>query len=289
MIGLTLWGMAWTTTDDIEEFLAVAGGFLRSRPVENTLLLTVTSPLSDRGPGAFGQAAPRFGWWRPVDGTVGCAFLQTPPHPLLLTAAPPPVAASLAATLPAGPALPGVNADQAAAEAFAAQWHRRTGVVWQLRRYRRLYRLGDLVVPRPAPPGNARVAGADDRDVLLAWHEAFTRELGEVPGRLAEVVDDRISYGGLTLWEVDGQAVAMAGCTRPVAGMVRVAPVYAPPELRRRGYAAAVTAAVSRAARDAGADKVVLFADLANPASNALYQRLGYQPVGDSVVLCFEA
>lgn len=48
-----------------------------------------------------------------------------------------------------------------------------------------------------------------------------------------------------------------------------------------------VTVSVSRAALDAGAADVVLLADLANPASNALYQRLGYRPVEDRVTLGF--
>jgi predicted GNAT family acetyltransferase len=69
--------------------------------------------------------------------------------------------------------------------------------------------------------------------------------------------------------------------------MVRVGPVYTPPELRRRGYAAAVTAAISRAALDAGASAVLLFTDLANATSNALYQRLGYRPVEDRIELSF--
>lgn len=41
------------------------------------------------------------------------------------------------------------------------------------------------------------------------------------------------------------------------------------------------------AALDAGATDVVLFTDLANPSSNALYQRLGYRPVQDRIVLSF--
>ena len=70
--------------------------------------------------------------------------------------------------------------------------------------------------------------------------------------------------------------------------MVRVAPVYTPPEMRGRGYAGAATAAVSQAALDAGVREVVLYTDLANPTSNALYQRLGYRPVEDRVVLSFQ-
>jgi RimJ/RimL family protein N-acetyltransferase len=62
-------------------------------------------------------------------------------------------------------------------------------------------------------------------------------------------------------------------------------PVYTPPGQRGQGYGGAVTVATSQAAREAGAREVVLFTDLANPTSNALYQRLGYRPVSDRVVL----
>lgn len=42
-----------------------------------------------------------------------------------------------------------------------------------------------------------------------------------------------------------------------------------------------MTVEVSRAALTAGATDVVLFADPANPTSNALYQRIGYVHVAD--------
>ncbi len=79
----------------------------------------------------------------------------------------------------------------------------------------------------------------------------------------------------------------MAGLTRQVACQVRVGPVYTPPQFRGCGFAAAVTAAVSASALAAGAAEVVLFTDLANPTSNDLYLRLGYQPVSDHVALQF--
>ena len=81
----------------------------------------------------------------------------------------------------------------------------------------------------------------------------------------------------------------MAGRSRATAGMVRVGPVYTPPEHRARGYATAATFHASRAALDAGAREVVLFTDLANPTSNALYQRLGYLPLEDRLALLFRA
>ena len=57
--------------------------------------------------------------------------------------------------------------------------------------------------------------------------------------------------------------------------------------LRGHGFASAATAAVSQAALEAGLREVVLYTDLANATSNAVYQRLGYRPVEDRVVLSF--
>jgi predicted GNAT family acetyltransferase len=134
------------------------------------------------------------------------------------------------------------------------------------------------------------VAGDADQDLLVAWFRAFGREVPVVADRdRVRAIRDRIGYGGLMLWEANGVPVSMAGLSRQVAGMTRVGPVYTPPGLRRRGYAGAVTAAVSQAALDAGAAEVLLFTDLANPTSNSLYQHLGYHPVEDRVVLSFTA
>ena len=102
-------------------------------------------------------------------------------------------------------------------------------------------------------------------------------------------VAERLGHRGLMLWEADGEPVAMAGLTRNVAGVVRVAAVYTAAGHRQRGYGGAITTAASQAALDAGAAAVVLFTDLANPTSNALYQRLGYRPVTDRVLLEFQS
>jgi predicted GNAT family acetyltransferase len=70
--------------------------------------------------------------------------------------------------------------------------------------------------------------------------------------------------------------------------MSRIAYVYTPPTWRGNGFGSAVTAAASQWALDAGAGDVVLFTDLANPISNAIYPRLGYRPVHDAVQLALD-
>jgi predicted GNAT family acetyltransferase len=279
--------MGWHTSDDVDEFLARADDFLRSRPVENTMLLTLTHVLQRHGRHTFGPDDPIFGWFTSDDGTVDGACLQTPPHPLLLTAMPADAVPALAEALARRP-LPGVNGRGTDADAFAAAWQRLTGHSARPVMRTRLYRLGTLTPPAP-PPGKARIAGPADRDLLIDWFDAFQREVhAGVRESNAAIVDDKMSFGGLMLWEVDGAAVATAGVTQREAGMVRVAPVYTPPELRGRGYGGAVTAAITRAALDAGAGDVVLFTDLMNPTSNALYERLGYRPVEDRTVMEFQ-
>jgi GNAT superfamily N-acetyltransferase len=113
------------------------------------------------------------------------------------------------------------------------------------------------------------------------WCTRFVSEAGSLAVDLDSFIDERISRDGWRLWAVAGEPVAMAAMTTVVDGMARRTPVYVPPEHRRRGFGAAVTAAVSQAARDAGAEHVLLFTDLANPTSNSLYQRIGYRPVAD--------
>jgi predicted GNAT family acetyltransferase len=154
----------------------------------------------------------------------------------------------------------------------------------------RLYRLGELAWPDPAPDGEPRVAAAADAPLLADWFTAFAREVhdqGEEDHRAD--VRDKLGYGGISFWQAGGRPVSMAAVTRQVAGMIRIGPVYTPPEFRGRGYASAVTAELSLRAREAGAAEVLLYTDLDNPVSNSIYQRIGYRGVEDRVVLAFSA
>jgi RimJ/RimL family protein N-acetyltransferase len=278
--------MGWLTTGDVDEFLDAAGAFLRLESARNTVMLTVTETFRERGGTTGAGDAPLFGWFG-QQGNAGAAFMHTPPFPALLTVMTRETAEALAEEL-AGRPLAGVNADHETAEAFAAAWSRRTGADVSVHRRMRLFRLAELIPPDPAPEGSPRIAGEADRDLLSRWFGEFAVEINDMGGdEYAAAVDDRLSYGGLTVWEKDGVPVSLVGTTRRVAGMVRIGPVYTPPELRGRGYAGAATAEVSRAALAAGVGEVLLYTDLANPTSNALYQRIGYRPVEDRVVLSF--
>jgi predicted GNAT family acetyltransferase len=281
--------MTWQLTEDVDEFRRAAGAYLARDPVGSSALLTVSETVRRHGPHAYGDAEPaRFGWvWDGDGGHVAGAFVQTPPRPPLLGPMAEPLARELARTLrAAGIGLSGVKGGEAQAYAFADEWAGAHG--WSVDVRLRLFRLGSLTPQQPAPQGVARRADAADVPLAAAWMRAFAADIGDSSGAdQTENVSRRIADGCLYLWETDGQPVSMAARSPLLAGQSRVSPVYTPSELRGRGYAGAVTAAVSRDALDAGAEQVLLFADLANPTSNALYQRLGYRPLADFVDLAF--
>jgi predicted GNAT family acetyltransferase len=64
--------------------------------------------------------------------------------------------------------------------------------------------------------------------------------------------------------------------------------VYTPPELRRRGYASALVAALSRRLLDEGRRFCFLYTDLANPTSNHIYREIGYEEVCPATSYRFE-
>ena len=278
--------MTWQLTYSLAEFERVAGEHLRADPVRQTVPLTVLASLALNGDAAFGDSPPAFAWHQQPDGTVDGAVLRTPPFPLLAASFPTGSARALLDALSAAGGLPdAVNVARTDEASVLGAWAELTGGTGIARMRSCLYRLGQLTPAEPAPPGAARVAGPADVRLLVDWHDAFHAEAGGFAEDSARIVADRLGHAGLMLWEVRAEPVAMAGITREVAGVVRVAGVYTPLEHRRYGYGGAITAAASQAALAAGASEVVLVTDLANPTSNALYQRLGFEPIEHRVVL----
>jgi predicted GNAT family acetyltransferase len=280
--------MTWTLTDSLDDYLAGAGPYLRADPVRHTVELAAIERMLISGSDTFGEGTPVFGWWS-AGGTASAACFHTPPYPLLLSGAVEAVAPLAAELARRQRSLPGVNGPAELAESFAAAWQEQAGAGSFVERRSRLFVLDQLIPPEPRPAGRARLATQADTELLTGWFAQFYVDMGESHGDPQGSLRDQLSFDGLMLWETDGGTpVSMAGHNRPAAGVTRVGPVYTPEALRRRGYGAAVTVAISQAALDQGAT-VVLFTDLANPTSNALYQRLGYRAVADRLVLGFSA
>ncbi|HEY6524286.1 MAG TPA: GNAT family N-acetyltransferase, partial [Solirubrobacteraceae bacterium] len=133
-------------------------------------------------------------------------------------------------------------------------------------------------------PGRLVAATEADRDLALGWWDDFVTEADVIdagPDARAATVDFRISQRDLFLWHDEGRPVSMVSANPAVAGVVRIGPVYTPPQARRRGYASSAVAEVSRHALGTGAHTCMLYTDLANPTSNKIYADVGYGRIAE--------
>ena len=230
-----------------------------------------------------------------VDGVVALAAMRTSGHPALVVLDPvlrgpgavlDELVVALAAT---GEPVEGFSGRRSTVLPLAASWTRHTGVGCTMRMSTLFYRLTSLVEPAGVP-GAARPAILTDDaelDLLARWFDEFGRETGVTRGLPAAdraMVLGNAERGQQTLlWCVDGLPVALAGHSAVRNGVSRIAPVYTPPEHRRRGYGAAATAAVVHSARALGAAEITLFADADYPPANAVYRGLGFAAVTEFV------
>ena len=166
-------------------------------------------------------------------------------------------------------------------EGLVEEWTRR-GHSARVVMHQRAFRLTQ-VNGVPSVSGTLRVATMNDLDLVTDWVAAFESEAvaNVLPlNSTRAVAERRVTAGEVFLW-CDPDPRTMAGSARPTARAVAVNAVYTPPEWRRRGYATACVAAVSTILLDRGFEMCVLYTDLANPTSNAIYSRIGYRPTRD--------
>lgn len=264
-------------------FLAAVEPLLRADPFSTNVPAVVAARA------AAGQQpdSDRNLWATLIDdnGRVIGAAIHTPPHAVFLSRMPAEAAIALAHALAdADRTVPGISGAREATGPFAAAWLAVTGRGSRQVMAERQYRLGSLVPPQGVGGRGITAATAQDVELMAAWLGAFHDEAQPEAPTLDwyAAAEQRIDARQVHFWEADGVVVAMAAVSAPAAGVARVAPVYTPPAYRRRGYGAAVTAHATATALASGAEHVVLYTDLANPASNSIYQKIGYVPDHDA-------
>lgn len=262
-------------------FLQEAAGYLATDPFSASVIAVYAGRIRA---GTHPQG-PQDLWATVTDGghVVGLA-MHTPPNRLVVSRMPDVAAAALAGALAEQRrGLTGVNGESAAVANFATAWQEHTGEMAVVDVRMRMYRLHGLEPPAGVP-GAHRLAGVDDIGVVAEWAAAFHDEAQpQAPSEdWVAWAGRRINADELYLWVDGGAPAAMAAHSASAGGVARVGPVYTPPLRRRYGFGAAVTAAASAAALRAGAAQVVLYTDLSNPTSNAIYQAIGYRPDHDA-------
>ncbi|MFL5869852.1 MAG: GNAT family N-acetyltransferase, partial [Solirubrobacterales bacterium] len=216
---------------------------------------------------------------------VVAAALRTPPHNIVLSEMDDlgAIEALAADVHEVFEALPGLLAPSRVAARFASAWEKATGARGHRVLAERAFRAERVIPPRPVE-GRMRPYRDLDRELAVRWLDAFTAEaLPEPPPESSpRWLDRRLAdpEGSVVLWE-DGEPVSLAAAGGTTPNGIRIGPVYTPPELRGRGYASALVAELTRVQLEGGRRFCFLFTDLANPTSNRIYQRVGYEPVTD--------
>lgn len=274
------------TLTDPAAFLHEAGDLLAAEPVLGTIPATMAQRLLDH-PGTQ-RERDWFAVVRDRGRVVGTAMRTAPfePHPVHLPPMPEEAALALAgAVRRRGEDVTAASGDRDAVRAFTealADGRPRRTV-----EETRLWEVRSVVVP-PEVPGRLRPMRHEDLEQATAWYAAFHREAAEQAGHeVVHVVEPteaemlrRLDAGVTHLWDVDGRVVHLSGRNPPSFGVSRLGPVYTPPAERGRGWAAAAVAALATRTLAAG-DRCCLFTDRANPVSNGLYARLGFEPVAE--------
>lgn len=188
--------------------------------------------------------------------------------------------------------VPGVTTEKALAEYFAEEYTTRKGMTFKTTMSQRMYELR-AVNPDIKQFGVVRLLDEKDMYFFPYWVEAFhaAKHYGTTEMSIpqdAESYHYRLSTKKLYVLEYNGIPVSMAGYTREMQTAIGVAFVYTPPYYRGKGYATSCVAQISQIALDKGFTKCVLYTDLLNPTSNSIYQKIGYVPICDSLMLNFE-
>ncbi|WP_019507615.1 GNAT family N-acetyltransferase [Pleurocapsa sp. PCC 7319] len=176
--------------------------------------------------------------------------------------------------------LPGVIGLKSEATTFALTWQSLTGQTYELAFAMRIHQL-ETAQSVTKTSGSFRMATENDRSLLTNWIQAFEEEaLGdsEPKSDCQSWFEKNLQQKSLFIWQ-DKVPVSMAAFGGATPNGVKINAVYTPPEFRGIGYATSCVAALSQQLLNQGYKYCFLFTDLANPTSNHIYQKIGYQPV----------
>jgi uncharacterized protein len=272
---------------DAGQFLERVQPFLLRREAEHCLILGLLDGL--RAGEQWGAEPPLMALVENHD-EVAAVVLMTPPHNLIIswTADDSTLDAIARELHTKAVAVPGINSSADIAQKFALKWSELSGQTFRVQMAQRIYQLS-RVTKESRAAGRLREPKQSDDALLREWRAAFSIDAeGMDPGQAREAAALPLPLSRwLLLWEVDGTAVSMAGFAGPTPNGIRVAWVYTPPEKRGKGFAGACVAALSQKLLDDGRKFCFLYTDLANPISNHVYQKIGYEPVTDATVYSF--
>ncbi len=267
-----------TTYSTPDDFLRAAKPWLLREEARYNLIIGLAELMARRGDWSSDTLFATVHASRAVGAPVAGCVMRTPPHKLLVTDLP--EGCEDAVTRVVGErydSIPAVLGERRSARAVADAWVATKGGRVTPGMKQGIYSLRRVRFPEGVE-GARRVGGADDFDRACAWSEAFAAEVGILYPPAPETVRNWLDEGALHLWvDPEGEVSTMAVAHGATDCGARIGYVYTPPERRRRGYASALVASLSQHVLDVGKEFCVLYTDMSNPTSNAIYGAVGYE------------
>jgi predicted GNAT family acetyltransferase len=263
---------------DPEQFGPVAGAFIAARESENFLMLGLIDELAQGR--REGTGDPALYVVRDEGGAI-CGAALWAGYGLIVTRGTPESHAALADFLETrGTRYPMLCGPAPAASAMAIALFDRTHRPHAPGPVMRALEAREILPPSRPAPGVLRPATLQDLAIAVDWNQAFSRELDMGAAANPDRVRWRIEQGRIWLW-CDPEPVAMASAVGPTPTGIRIGLVYTPPDLRRRGYASACVAELTRRLLQGGRSSVFLYTEAYNKTSNHIYESIGYRFMGE--------
>ncbi|MCF6137365.1 GNAT family N-acetyltransferase [Pseudalkalibacillus berkeleyi] len=183
--------------------------------------------------------------------------------------------------------VPGVIGQNDLAYLFAKEWMKKTGQSFEVAMNQCIYKLSkvnELIMSS----GTMRFATMGDLDLISSWIHRFSYAT-EAPFTMEQAkqkAEDFIKEDSVVLW-IDDHPVSMARKARSTNNGICVNLVYTPPDHTRKGYATSCVAELSKHLLKEGYKFCTLYTDLSNVSSNSIYKKIGYRPIGNSIVYHF--
>ncbi|TDL83017.1 GNAT family N-acetyltransferase [Peribacillus frigoritolerans] len=280
--------MKLTEYTDRSLFIELAEPFLLKNEAENNLTLGLM--------GAFKRTIPAANVYTAsveADGELAMTLLMTPPHNLILSfngdVMTEIILHETVRTLVMKDLhIPGVVGERKWTEAFAKIWSAETEGRAEIVMEQKIYRLQEVSKLKRSD-GEFVLAELGHLPLLTEWMMDFMNYTNEPPItalQAAQRMKQFIAERSVFLWMADDKPVSMAKKSRSTKNGICVSLVYTPDEFRGKGYASSCVAELSELLLK-DFSFCTLYTDLANPTSNSIYQKIGYQPIQDSIMITF--
>lgn len=267
----------------IDEFLTLAEPTLLEREAENSLMLGLSRSLASSR--QISEEVLLLAIMR--DSEVLTVAMQTPPYNLIVSRSKAEPLKELAHFLSKqNTILPGVVGPKEEATLFAQLYSERKNIEYQLGMDQKIYLA--TKINDPFVEGSLKLATENDVDIVAQWLYEFSLE--SLPEKekfdlkyALEWAIKAVSEQSAYLWvDLEGVPVSVAHTGRPTKNGISIRAVYTPKERRKRGYASAVVAGVSKKMLHEKYLFCCLYTDSSNTTSNKIYEAIGYETISES-------